>query len=334
MRPRGFSIVELLVVVAIVGLLAGILFPVFAQATRAAKASNTENLQKIGQAAAAYSQDADGHIPIMINGPYRNLLNVRDGVLSTYAEGRTDAWPLLLLPYLKDRSVYVDPARGDSFHVWDSPAHASIDPGYAAMGATYRNQSRMPMFGVNYLFLSPMVTPASKMSNATPSDFLVGESHSFSEAQDPANTVFYVPSQRGRVPVDETDKIGTLEITRGFMGVNAPGLWVALGASADSRYTILETGTNCSGDWCGDVDPVTPGKQTGENFFYKDSGGGNNVMFLDYHISYTKAPALAAGTDYLAATPIDGGSGNFLGGAYVTDKAHYLWNLNENFYGA
>src|SRR5256885_1629535 len=108
LRRKAFSIIELLVAVAVVAVFASILFPVFYQALQAQrKLDNSVNLRKISRAAEAYSQDADGYIVIIANGKLRNLKNTADGVLTTYGEGRTDQWPLILLPYVGDRKVYV-----------------------------------------------------------------------------------------------------------------------------------------------------------------------------------------------------------------------------------
>ena len=58
---RGFSLIEILVIIAIIALLAAILFPVFAQArAKARQASCTSNLKQIGTALAMYRQDYDG----------------------------------------------------------------------------------------------------------------------------------------------------------------------------------------------------------------------------------------------------------------------------------
>lgn len=338
MRRKAFSIIELLVVVAVIAILSAILFPVFSEAANAAqRKSNTFNLKRLSLVANHYSDDYDGQIPIISNGNYRSLKNTADGVLTAYGEQRTDMWPLILLPYSKDRRLYVDPERGDAFGVYSAPALATSDPGYDPYANTFRNQSRFSMFAVNYLFLSPLLIPSSKLSDASPTDFMVGQAHSFSEAEDPAGTVFYTESARGYVPTTTTDTLGTLDSARGFFAVNAPGLWDVLVQESATPIPIpFWNGSDCSGDWCGaDIDPGTPGVQTRENFFYKNPATlGNNVLFLDGHVTFRTAAALAAGTDYLTATPSDGGSGAFGGGAHITDKDHYLWNLGDNYYGA
>src|SRR5436853_2988725 len=197
MKRKAFTLIELLVVIAIIAILAAILFPVFAQAKKAAKkAASAQNNRQIALADIMYGSDYDDTIAIMINGPYRDLRNVRDGVNTAYDEGRTDGWPLLVLPYIKSRGLYVDPGRADTHNIWSSPAHASADAGYDGLGASYRNQSRFSFYGVNYLFDSPLLIPANKMSDATPTDFMAGEAHTFTEADDPSGTVFYTESQR------------------------------------------------------------------------------------------------------------------------------------------
>jgi len=64
-RPRrGFTIVELTVVVCLTAVLAAILFPVFTQATKAAqKSSCQEHLYQVGLALQLYARDYDGRLP-------------------------------------------------------------------------------------------------------------------------------------------------------------------------------------------------------------------------------------------------------------------------------
>jgi len=334
-KEKKLSIIDLLVVVAIVALLGAILFPVFAQAAKAQKnKGNTVNLKKIAHAARLYSQDYDDKMPIVINGRYRDLKNMPDGTLDEYGEPRSDMWPLIMLPYVGDRTTYIDPQRGDAFAIYSGPALATSDPGFNALENTYRNQNRFSMFALNYYFLSPLVIPASRMSESDPVDFAIGQSHGFAEAEAPNRTVFFAPSDRGLIPQSGTDAYGTQDWQRGFSVIDAPGLWDVLIAST-TPYVVFWNGTNCSGDWCGtDLNPDVAGVQTNEGYFYKyPVTQGNNTMFLDLHVKFMTAVDLAAGTDYLTATPQDGGSGAFGGGATIIDKSQYIWNLNEQFFG-
>lgn len=331
---KAFSLVELLVTTAVVGILSAILFPVLSHVNGLAAAkSNAGNLRRIARAAILYGDDAEERLPIMVNGAWRNLRNVRDGDLTQYNEQRTDAWPILITPYLKDRQNFVDPERGDLLEIFRGPALASSDPGYVSQKNTYRNQSMSPYFGVNYVFLSPLVIPASKMGDTTPVDFAVGEPRRFFQALQPEKTIFYVPSKATYVsPVAP----GDLSPKRGFFAVNAPGMWEVLHESS-VPYVLYWTDAPCAGDWCGqDLDPSAPGVQTSQAQAYMNpASNGNNVAMLDGHVRFLKANQMAAGTDYATAVPKGGPNMNSKpGGTRIVDKTKYLWNLDDFYYGA
>jgi prepilin-type N-terminal cleavage/methylation domain-containing protein len=63
-RKRGFTLVELLTVIAIIAILASLLFPVFARAKAAAKQTQCiSNLKQVGDSIAMYMSDYDGIFP-------------------------------------------------------------------------------------------------------------------------------------------------------------------------------------------------------------------------------------------------------------------------------
>lgn len=65
MKRRGFTLVELLMVIAIIAILAAILFPVFAQAREAARTiACLSNLKQIGLSVHMYAQDYDESFPM------------------------------------------------------------------------------------------------------------------------------------------------------------------------------------------------------------------------------------------------------------------------------
>jgi len=70
MQKKQFTLIELLVVIGIIGLLAGMLFPVLRKVQNGAKKTAClNNLHQIGIAVNAYVNDHDGHLPICLRVP-------------------------------------------------------------------------------------------------------------------------------------------------------------------------------------------------------------------------------------------------------------------------
>jgi prepilin-type N-terminal cleavage/methylation domain-containing protein/prepilin-type processing-associated H-X9-DG protein len=120
MKPRaGFTLIEVLVVMAIISVLAAILFPVFSRARgKAVQTTCLANLQQIGLAFAMYASDYDHILPGYDNRShptfdtsplgmvYDNVgegANVSDSVPSTPALGT-------LWPYIQNEQILVCPA--------------------------------------------------------------------------------------------------------------------------------------------------------------------------------------------------------------------------------
>ena len=100
MRKRGFTLVELLTVVAIIAVLAAILFPVFARAREnARRASCQSNLKQIGLAAMQYASDYDGCLPPAVIIPGFNPGDLK-----------TQSYVDLLQPYVKNLQIFVCPS--------------------------------------------------------------------------------------------------------------------------------------------------------------------------------------------------------------------------------
>ncbi|HCE00817.1 MAG TPA: hypothetical protein DER07_07210, partial [Armatimonadetes bacterium] len=104
-RRRGFTLVELMVVLAIVGLLAALLFPVFARAKRAAQElGSLSNMRQMGLALAMYAADHEGWFP---------------AVKENLADPRMTTWVDEVQPYTKARLLRRSPLD-------DSPAWADL----------------------------------------------------------------------------------------------------------------------------------------------------------------------------------------------------------------
>ncbi len=116
-RLSAFTLVELLVVVAIIAILAAILFPVFARAREnGRRASCQSNLKQLGFAAAQYFQDYDGQLFhhhegwVLDNGAQietrpTNMGECDNESGGTGASEAEKPWIIFFQPYMKSRQI-------------------------------------------------------------------------------------------------------------------------------------------------------------------------------------------------------------------------------------
>ena len=130
----GFTLVELLVVVAIVFVLAGLLFPVFSQVRRSALSMQSAgNVRQIGLAWEMYANDSDD-----VTMPFSTYDADSDTIRywwASYHYGVLDYTRGILSSYLKSQSVNTDPMFAN--HLLDS------------LGFTG--------YGYNYFYLCPQL---------------------------------------------------------------------------------------------------------------------------------------------------------------------------------
>ena len=95
---QAFSLIEMLIVVAVIGILTAILFPVISKAREKAKQSScASNLRQLGMAFIQYTQDYDEQFPC--------------GIEATNGTGY--GWGAQLYPYVKAKGIFICPIDGE-----------------------------------------------------------------------------------------------------------------------------------------------------------------------------------------------------------------------------
>lgn len=297
---------------------------------------NFANARQLALAALMYAGGCDDALPLTVNGQLSRLQNRRPGQLTFNCPGPGTqeapdpraaggepalGWPGEIAPYVKSRGLYVDPSRGDVLHIWDHDPLFPGDPNYDPEGATVRNQNLFPMYGYNYMFLSPLRIPKAMQGIPDAMNYAVADSHKTDEAGDPTNTVLFAASQAN-----------LSNPSRGFFVINAPGMWPTFAKGANGLIGFWG-GTPGTGDWvgtataCADASSPCPKPLRSYGFTYMIDGQNPSaeVAFLDGHMKYVHATDLAAGTNFLTA--IAGSAASPGSGSVIVDKKHYIWDL-------
>lgn len=123
-RNRAFTLIEILVTIAIIAILAAILFPVFARARENARRSSCmSNEKQLALAALQYTQDYDERLP-----PHYNFRSTTSG----------DPWMNIIQPYIKNSQVFFCPSSS-GFN-----SSAALTTSNIAYGWNYYYLSRQP----------------------------------------------------------------------------------------------------------------------------------------------------------------------------------------------
>ncbi|HVF09849.1 MAG TPA: DUF1559 domain-containing protein [Abditibacteriaceae bacterium] len=155
---RGFTLIEILVVIAIILLLAAILFPVFARAREnARRASCQSNLKQIGLGLIQYVDDYDLKMPASAYG----------GVAADSNNTTTYKWMDAIFDYVKSQQVFICPSDSGAEYIY----HKNIPAGqtsqkYGSYGqnGAYREagDSQTPPRSAAYLVSVAMIpSPAA-----------------------------------------------------------------------------------------------------------------------------------------------------------------------------
>ena len=141
-KNQAFTLIELLIVIAIIAILAAILFPTFAKVREnARRAACQSNLKQLALAFTQYTQDNDERMPGATDGGNGGA-GVSGGWMffktfnGTPAPGAFDPAQGSLYPYVKSRAVYVCPddspgqSAGDSYAINScvTDTHTGLQP--------------------------------------------------------------------------------------------------------------------------------------------------------------------------------------------------------------
>jgi prepilin-type N-terminal cleavage/methylation domain-containing protein/prepilin-type processing-associated H-X9-DG protein len=219
---RGFTLIELLVGIAIIAILAAILFPVFAQAREAArKAACLSNAKQIGTGMYMYAQDFDEVLPMSTYWPWCGY--------STPSDFRIPKWMDLISPYIKNTRVFTCP---------DYPGDSQQHQNYVFQPPTCTG-ARATQFGtyvVNGAY--PALTGVSAHGPS---------GHSLAEIRSPADTIYV--TETGDWGVDRSSEMSWTNNPR-LVTTSSPRTLNAVIGGKDSIVAKLYHSDGMNVVWC------------------------------------------------------------------------------------
>jgi prepilin-type processing-associated H-X9-DG protein len=181
-RSRAFTLAELLTVLAITLVLAGLLFPVFVSAKSAAKKTQClSNMRQTQLATDLYMPDYD---------EYFMPVNHRPASPPDSKFDRT--WVQLLLPYAKSFGIFSCPSDTGVKERAETTFDQDLVPG--DVYSQYYTASMRTNMGYNYLYLAPIVMRNGRW---------VSEPRSLMDISDTSKTLLFVDSVWDRNPRGE-----------------------------------------------------------------------------------------------------------------------------------
>lgn len=145
MSKRGFTLLELLVAISIIGVMLAILFPVFAQVREKARQSVcASNLRQIGMAIALYRTDYDDLFPYAMDNEFR--LDPDPGAPWFAQTKEIPSIQDALQPYCKSYAMFLCPS--DTGLLWPDGSIRYAPSRGAVLGMSYKYESYIGLLGM------------------------------------------------------------------------------------------------------------------------------------------------------------------------------------------
>ncbi|MFM9872173.1 MAG: prepilin-type N-terminal cleavage/methylation domain-containing protein [Fimbriimonadaceae bacterium] len=288
LKRRGFTLVELIVVIAIVAIISAILFPIFAQAkSQAFQISWGESARQVALSTRLYVDDYDDTVML----PRHNLNAGADA-----SNDRT--WVQSLLPYTSNFEIFfcpIDKTRPAQTSIFD-PDLSIGDP-----TARYYEQSQRTNLGYNYAYFAPIYRDGQNWKIAP---------RTISEIENPSGTLLFgdsawkvkngVASGGGNYLVIPPCRYQRQSAT--VVDTFVPS------SSSNATVQLFENGlawSTTSQLWRSEAGGLYP--------WFKKS---LTITFLDGHVKQVPLPDVTAGCDVKE---------NWQG--FIVDSSRYIWDL-------